>query len=74
MLLAGALRGGWSEAEVCAEEVAATRKPVWHHREEVAARGRTFGSATGDSAPWQSVRRCGMELENGDYKSFSLPA
>ena len=47
----GAAGGGWSEAEVCAEEVAATRKPVWHHREEVAAtrpnvrlRGRTLGS------------------------------
>ena len=44
--------GGWSEAEVCAEELADPRKPVWHHREKVATprqnvrlRGRTFGSA-----------------------------
>ena len=28
-----ALREGWSEAEVCAEEVAAPRKPMWHHWE-----------------------------------------
>ena len=28
-----ALREGWSEAEVCAEEVAAPRKPMWQHRE-----------------------------------------
>ena len=44
--------GGWSEAEVCAEELADPRKPVWHHREKVATprqdvwlRCRTFGSA-----------------------------
>ena len=43
--------GGWSEAEVCAEELADPRKPVWHHREKVATprqdvwlRCRTFGS------------------------------
>ena len=28
--------GGWSEAEVCAEELADPRMPVWHHREKVA--------------------------------------
>ena len=34
----GALREGWSEAEVCAEEVAAPREPMRHHREATAAR------------------------------------
>ena len=29
-----ALREGWSEAEVCAEEVAAPRNPMWHLRDE----------------------------------------
>ena len=48
--------GGWSEAEVCAEELADPRMPVWHHREKVATprqdirlRGRTFGAAAGSS-------------------------
>ena len=43
--------GRWSEAEVCAEELADPRMPVWHHREKVATprqdirlRGRTLGS------------------------------
>ena len=33
-----ALREGWSEAEVCAEGVAAPRKPLRHHREAATAR------------------------------------
>ena len=61
MLLAGALRERWSEAEVCAEEVAATRKPVWHHREKVAT-------------PRQDVRLRGGAKENSNSKSFSLQA
>ena len=55
--------GGWSEAEVCAEELADPRMPVWHHREEVATprqnvrlRGRTFDYATGRLASLQNVR------------------
>ena len=31
--------GGWSEAEVCAEEVADPRKPMWHHWKRLPIRG-----------------------------------
>ena len=40
-----ALREGWSEAEVCAEEVAAPRKPMWHHRDEQPAEPAASGRA-----------------------------
>ena len=53
--------GGWSEAEVCAEELADPRMPVWHHREKVAT-------------PRQDVRLRGGAKGNGDSKSFSLLA
>ena len=40
-----ALREGWSEAEVCAEEVAAPRKPMWHLRDEQPAEPAASGRA-----------------------------
>ena len=44
-----ALREGWSEAEVCAEEVAAPRKPMWQHREEhfLSNNGAKWGGVEG---------------------------
>ena len=53
--------GGWSEAEVCAEELADPRMPVWHHREKVAT-------------PRQDIRLRGGAKGNGNSKSFSCLA
>ena len=53
LLLAGALREGWSEAEVCAQELAAQRGPLWRER-------------SAETAAWKSLpllwRRCGEPM------------
>ncbi len=57
--LAGAPREGWSEAEVCAEKLAARRATMRRHRGRACRWAGDYAAASWKSLPLGERRRCG---------------